>query len=190
MKEKRLTTFQEFSQLFFLDEESPSGLRWRITPFKKAHPAVGDVVGTLNAEGYWYLRYKENNYGLHRVVWCLLNEADILSGQVIDHINGDGSDNSHGNLRCVTQKENARNRTKQKNNTSGVTGVVFWRGVKKQRGDYWTARWRVDGKNFVKYFIIDKNNPDQAFKDACTYREEILATTLTKEEGYTERHGK
>ncbi|MDB4312159.1 HNH endonuclease, partial [bacterium] len=43
----------------------------------------------------------------------------------IDHINHDRKDNRIDNLRLTTQLENTRNRSINKNNTSGVVGVTW-----------------------------------------------------------------
>ena len=61
-------------------------------------------------------------------------------GMCTDHINGDPLDNRRQNLRVCTQSENAQNRGKQKNNTSGYKGVFA-------NGKRWMARIRLDGKD-------------------------------------------
>lgn len=56
-------------------------------------------------------------------------------GFVIDHINRNPLDNRRKNLRFVTQRQNCLNRSINKNNTSGHTGVIFDSRIKK-----WCAR--------------------------------------------------
>lgn len=68
--------------------------------------------------GYFVCTYKQQNMRLHRLI---MNCED--SQQVVDHINGDPSDNRKQNLRVTTQKNNSRNIKTQSNNTTGVTGV-------------------------------------------------------------------
>jgi hypothetical protein len=60
--------------------------------------------------------------------------------QLIDHINGDSSDNRIVNLRQTTQSENNRNRRITDKNTSGYVGVY-------KRGAKWCAQISVNGKN-------------------------------------------
>lgn len=67
----------------------------------------------------------------HRVAWAIAHgrwpEKDI------DHVNGDPSDNNLMNLREATRTENACNRGKQRNNTSGYKGVGFHKASGKWR---------------------------------------------------------
>jgi len=46
-------------------------------------------------------------------------------GKEIDHINGNGLDDRRKNIRFVTRSQNAFNKDKQSNNTSGFRGVWF-----------------------------------------------------------------
>jgi len=62
-----------------------------------------------------------------------------IKGQVVDHINRDKLDNRRSNLRFVNAKDNARNISMQKNNTSGYRGVWFRKDTEK-----WVANIKVD----------------------------------------------
>lgn len=65
----------------------------------------------------------------------------IPHGMDIDHINGNTTDNSLGNLRVVTTSQNVRNKTKT-GNRHGHRGVYFRdRGVKK-----WCAKIKAGEK--------------------------------------------
>lgn len=71
---------------------------------------------------------------LHRAV------TNAPKGSVVDHINGDPLDNRRANLRVVTQRTNAHNRTgTPKNGSHGAIGVTW---NKRQ----WQAQIRVDGR--------------------------------------------
>jgi len=72
---------------------------------------------------------------LHRFI---MNPPEDM---VIDHINRNPLDNRRDNLRICTQQENQFNRSVQCNNTSGVTGVCFYKSNNK-----WIAYIKVDKK--------------------------------------------
>lgn len=61
----------------------------------------------------------------HRVVYAMTHGHWPFAD--IDHINGNGADNRPCNLRDVTHQENLRNQRRSKNNTSGTTGVNFFK---------------------------------------------------------------
>ena len=61
---------------------------------------------------------------MHRFIYEAHN-GKISDGFVIDHINGNTSDNRKKNLRAVTQWQNTLNRKDNSNNTSGVKGVYI-----------------------------------------------------------------
>ena len=66
----------------------------------------------------------------HRIIWKMLTGDEPES---IDHINGDRTDNRERNLRSIPAADNARNRAINKNNTSGVLGVYWYRPSRKWR---------------------------------------------------------
>lgn len=66
----------------------------------------------------------------------------VPKGCEVDHISLDTLDNRKCNLRIVTHQQNQINQPKQKNNTSGVTGVRFY----PARGKY-VARVKICQKD-------------------------------------------
>jgi hypothetical protein len=73
---------------------------------------------------------------MHREI---LNLPDGFHG---DHINGNTLDNQEKNLRPATSAQNAWNRDKYKNNTTGYKGVTFDKGRGKFR-----AQIRANGRH-------------------------------------------
>ena len=81
----------------------------------------------------WYEEGKPINLSCARLAWVLFYGEAIPEGLVIDHINGDPSDNRIVNLRLVTQKDNARNCRRKKRPAkredqyveTGVYGVKY-----------------------------------------------------------------
>lgn len=84
---------------------------------------------------------------MHRVV-MLMCYGFYGEGLEVDHINHVRNDNRLFNLRFVTRSENMRNRSVSSNNTTGVTGVYFFKARKK-----YTAQIGVNRKLiFLGYF--------------------------------------
>lgn len=83
----------------------------------------------------------------------MIKMTSIVVGKYYDHKNHNTFDNRKENLRHATPSENARNKSLQKNNTSGVTGVSYDKSCGK-----WRAYIREDNK--VKYvgYCTDKEN--------------------------------
>ena len=70
-------------------------------------------------------RVLNKNYHTHRIAW-LIYYGEWPKNE-IDHINQDPTDNRIENLRDVTHAEYNKNRTLQKNNTTGYSGVSFYK---------------------------------------------------------------
>lgn len=78
---------------------------------------------------------------MHRAILSRVLGRELSSSEVVDHIDGDGLNNSRSNLRLATRHENARNRTANLNG-SGYKGVSW----NKNHGA-WSARIFLSGKN-------------------------------------------
>lgn len=73
----------------------------------------------------------------HRVIFKMMTGEEPLE---IDHIDGNPSNNRWSNLRAADRHENGRNRSRSRNNRSGVTGV-------SPCGDRWYASIKVNGRS-------------------------------------------
>jgi len=102
---------------------------------------VGDVAGYITDRGYMRVEIGKVSYYLHRIVWLYV--YGVFPDGDIDHINHNRADNSISNLRDVCRIENGQNRSKGRNNTSGVVGV----GWHKMKGK-WQARITI-GKELL-----------------------------------------
>lgn len=176
-----------FKDLYY-DETSPTCLRWKNTfyyPNKSGHTAH-TVAGKHSGRATRVVIGKDT-FSVHRVVW-ILHHGEIDSRMVIDHIDGDTSNNKIGNLRLISQKENTRNRKQLKNNKSGVPGVFFY-NYKNSRNHWRSSHYDINGKYIHKYFSVDDYGYDNAFKLACEYRTEQIRLLNEQGAGYTERHG-
>uniref|UniRef100_A0AB39AJ78 HNH endonuclease n=1 Tax=Klebsiella phage KpTRp1 TaxID=3236632 RepID=A0AB39AJ78_9CAUD len=122
-----------------------------------------------NGKYYKYIRLLDRDYMFHRIVWLYIN--GVLP-EVIDHINGDPTDNRLCNLRNTTPLGNSRNMRRRKNNVTGIPGVI----IHCQNGRY-VAQIGVEGK--TKHLGI---TPD--FFEACCLRK-----SAENRYGFGENHG-
>jgi len=83
---------------------------------------AGKEVGAVNGKGYLTLEILRSSQKAHRVAWAIYY-GEWPNG-LIDHINGDRTDNRILNLRVVTIGESAKNRGLQKNNPSGYSALI------------------------------------------------------------------
>ena len=93
-----------------------SALRWN-----KRYAGM-PAFTTTNSHGYKHSSIFGFKFKAHRVAWAC-HHGEWPENE-IDHINGDKTDNRLVNLRAVTALENCKNKRRQKNNTSGATGVL------------------------------------------------------------------
>lgn len=104
----------------------------------------------INAKGYAQAKVWGNRYLAHRVAWVL--HYGRPPEFWIDHINGNRCDNRICNLRDVNPTQNGYNRSKNRNNTSGVKGVSY-----DKRHSKWKVRITMDGKcvNLGQFDLFD-----------------------------------
>ena len=87
---------------------------------------------------FWKGTYYTGNFNPIQIHTFLMNPSE---NEVVDHINGNRSDNRKSNLRVTTQSKNALNKALLSNNTSGISGVSW----DKERNK-WAPEIRMDGK--------------------------------------------
>jgi hypothetical protein len=106
MKAKDSLTLAELDSLFQIDENSPSGLSWKI--YKKHKIKPGTPAGCLTK--YYTVVINGTKYRVHRIIYQIHHKIEILSGDVIiDHMDGNRLNNSVNNLRLATAQQNSRN---------------------------------------------------------------------------------
>lgn len=172
----------DFFSILEYNESSPSCLIWKIKV--NSNVFAGSAAGTQDKEGYWVIRYKGKGYKAHRVVMVL--QGLEIKGKKVDHKDGNRSNNLKSNLRIASSAVNARNAIKNKNNTSGTTGVSR---CKLKNHNYWCAIWYSTKINY-KRFNIEKYGEQEAKRLAIEYRSAKIKELNNKGYGYSERHGK
>jgi hypothetical protein len=93
-----------------------------------------------NRMGYFTVTFNGDKYRCHRIVWVLFNNKDIPRGMVIDHKDGDPTNNKIDNLRMITQRENTENRYSHRNGR--LCGCCY-----NKKLSLWQAYIKVNGKS-------------------------------------------
>jgi hypothetical protein len=179
----------DWNRVFYEDAESPTGLRWKISPARcaKAGNVAGSIM-TLKKSGWqcFHVRFNKTLWLVHRIIWVMRN-GTIDAELDIDHIDGNALNNSVDNLRLVSTAVNSRNQKQYKTNSSGVTGVGF---MTTNGTTYARAYWcNLAGEPESKYFSCKKLGKELAFQQACEYRQQMLDSLNESGAGYSERHG-
>jgi len=169
-KEKAISQ-QELKAIFSYNENT-GALVWlmnRGTRKVKGLEAGWIVIPQRGRTKYIDIRVNGFAYKAHRLAWLYVHGEWPL---IIDHIDGDGTNNRMSNLRNVTESENTRNRPLQLNNSSGHSGVYLCKPSGK-----WYAIIGVKGKkvSLGHFDLID---------DAIKARKEA-----EKKYGYHPNHG-
>jgi len=120
---------------------------------------------------YEVIRFNKKVYYSHRLAWL------YMFGQVcdkqIDHIDGNGLNNSISNIRKIDQADNKRNRRLGINNKTGFFGVYFSKDMGK-----WYAQITID--RVVKHLGV-----------FCSKSDAVIARVAAeKEYGYHINHGR
>ena len=185
----------KWSNIFYYDTTSPTGLRWKNT---RRNPRYNNVIVSKDSVAGYLRFYKDGrprnssvsvhgkSYYIHRIIFEMLNGVQIPDGYIIDHIDGNPHNNCVSNLKMVLPFDNAHNIKKMRHNSSGITGVVY-----VQSSNSWRAIWHNgEGRQLSKSFSVFKYGYDLAKSLAIQARE--LAVEALKNSGflYTERHGK
>ena len=108
--------------------------------------------------------------------WILtvLRGIDFEPDSVLDHIDGDYTNNSRENIRVTTQAINCKNRKLRCDNKTGYAGLT----QKNDKYGYWTVRRTLNG--------VRKSKTFKTKEEAIKYLESIKEQSIN--DGYTERH--
>lgn len=128
---KREVTREQLCEALDYDPES-GVFRW-----KTGRQRPGAITGTLGRRGYIVVDFRRLKFYAHRLAWLFVYGR--WPDGLIDHINGDKTDNRIGNLREASAEVNMQNiRRAYRNSKSGLLGASF-------RNGRWHAKIRVDG---------------------------------------------
>lgn len=99
---------------------------------------------------------------------------DCPQGMVVDHINGDVSDNRKINLRICTNQQNSCNVIINTNNTSGHSGVHWDKVRENTKNARYQAYVGYKGQRYRGNFkVSDYGSQEKAYEAACQWQEEM-----------------
>lgn len=143
---------------------------------KRWNSTIAGTKAGYKKDGYLRVSLNGKQIYVHRILWFLANG---YWPDVIDHINGDRSDNRQLNLRDVTHQENIKNSKKWSNNKSGVNGVSFDKSRNK-----WEAYTHIDCKKVslgrfdnIEDAKLARQKSDKELKFSKTHGKRQCATT-------------
>ena len=130
----------------FIKYEPETGfMYWKLSASR--YMKKGKMLSSRSEENYRIVKFLGTSYKQHRLAWLLYYKVDPGS-MLIDHIDGDKSNNKITNLRLVTHSQNRINTKMRKNNKTGVKGVHFCK-----RSNRYVASVTFKGKTiYRKYF--------------------------------------
>lgn len=103
-------------ELFYV---SDGLLYWKNPPAKKSQ-LRNTPITCKSRMGYIVVSIERSQYFVHRIIYQMMNDLEILDAtQLIDHVDGNRSNNNIDNLRIATASQNMHNRKKHINNKSG-----------------------------------------------------------------------
>jgi len=112
---------------------------------------------------YYALRATKRPDGKKTLIYMHREILGMADPKVfVDHIDHDGLNNSRGNLRTCTHRENKRNIGKLRTNTSGYKGVS-WHKERRR----WCSAIKVNGKNISLGGFKSKDDAARAYNVAA-----------------------
>lgn len=133
--------------------------------WRKADGSKGLRAGGLCSQGYGRIKIAGKSYKAHRLAWLMFYGE--WPKDMIDHINGNRSDNRIANLRLATNAQNQMNRAKPSRNNQ--TGTFLGVNFNKQANAY-AARIKFGAKRIhLGYF----DTPEEAAAAYNTKKAEL-----------------
>ena len=144
---------ERLRELFKYDQKTGQFI-WKVRNGRRIR--VGQIAGSLNADGYVRVRIDGISYQAHRLIWKHVTGEEPPTS--LDHKDLDKCNNRITNLRPATHGLNGANRRLRKDNKTGFKGVS-----RLSRGCY-QAYVRFDRKLIVLGYFL---TPEEAHAAYC-----------------------
>lgn len=141
-------------------DPSTGEFRWKVRTSNRAKPGqTAGAVSTHSSKKYRRIMVDGKLYFAHRLAWLI--SYGQFPDRNIDHVDGNGLNNRLDNLRIATPSENCKNQRRRPDNTSGITGVSWYRA-----GQKWHARIAVNRRTIHLGYFSTKEEAVAARKAA------------------------
>jgi hypothetical protein len=137
VRRRRRITRARLLEVLHYDSETGE-FRWQARLTRALR--VDDIAGLVDGDGYRLITIKGRAYRAHQLAWFY--KTGRWCRGVIDHRDGNPSNNRWTNLRRATISQNNANRRLHRNNKCGFKGVV-----RNQWGRFW-ATIHKDGRRY------------------------------------------
>ena len=139
-------------------------LYWKIKPAIRIKK--GDIVGNVREDtGYRVVSILDKKYTVHRLIF-LYHHGYIP--KMLDHIDGNKSNNKIENLRECNSYQNNQNAKRRKDNTSGTKGVYLLKTGKYAKNNKWMAFFNSNKKRIYLGVFEKKEDAENIIRE---YRE-------------------
>ena len=129
-------TFDAVSAILSYNPET-GHICWKIT---RGRRIAGNVAGWRDKDGRVEIGFDGHTYHAAQLAWLLFYGE--WPSSIVDHADGDPSNDRIANLRLATQRQNLGNSRRPRHNKSGVKGV-HWHAQNKK----WVAQISVYNKS-------------------------------------------
>ena len=157
MKMNLLPSNEVLDELLDYDPET-GAFMWK--KFRGNTARAGSVINNITSSGYKMVCINGRQYQAHRIAYKMVHKCD--PDGMIDHIDGDMTNNRASNLRVASNKQNQGNSKKPRNNTSGLKGVSWHKKSSK-----WAAQINKGCNKKWLGVYDDKHDAHQAYMKAA-----------------------
>ena len=131
-----MITQKELKRILHYNPET-GDFTWKVSYV--AGQNIGQIADTTIKIGYSVIKINNRVHFAHRLAFLYM--TGVFPENTVDHIDHNRANNVWSNLISVTHKINMKNQSKAKNNSSGMTGVI-WHKLRKK----WQAYIRINKK--------------------------------------------
>lgn len=186
------TSHIKWSDYLIYDRTSPSFLRWKVQRGWKIPP--GTIAGFLGkykdgSSAGFRVEFCGKTYQASRIIWEMLTRTPLDPNMVIDHLNGDNTDNRIENLCPKSSLHNSHNQKKRRNNVTEKSGVMVV-NCKSRKYPMVRAAVCFNWKKYTKSVSLRKTSMEEAIAICEAWREAKIRELNQSGAMYTESHGK